>query len=535
MTRTPREHPPTHPARSPRRRPLMPASVLVLVWVLVFAIEAPRRVRASSAEPSPAASAAEVLVGSKKFTENVILGDIAALLARDTGLQARHRRELGGTQILWKALLTGEIDLYPDYTGTITQEILAGEGIEGRAELERALEDHGVRITRPLGFNNTYALGMLEPEAQRLGIARISDLARHPQITVGFTNEFMDRADGWPALRARYSLPLEKVQGLDHDVAYKALEQGAIQVMDLYSTDAEIAYYSLRVLEDDLGHFPRYDAVFLYRADLEARAPHFVTELRALAGRIQEPAMIAMNRRAKIDRVPEPEVAADFLRRRLAREVEVVEITIAGRLWRHTREHLFLVLVSLIAAIAVAIPLGIVTARRPAAGQVILGIVGVIQTIPALALLVLLIVPMQSIGSPPAIVALFLYSLLPIVRNTATGLTAIPTGVHESAVALGLSGSARLWRIELPMAMSTILAGIKTAAVLNIGFATLGALIGAGGYGQPILTGIRRDDVGMILQGALPAAALALLAQGLFILIDRRLVPEPLRRARGGP
>jgi osmoprotectant transport system permease protein len=183
---------------------------------------------------------------------------------------------------------------------------------------------------------------------------------------------------------------------------------------------------------------------------------------------------------------------------------------------------------SLGAAILISLPLGIAAARLPRFGQVILGAVGIIQTIPSLALLVFMI-PLLGIGAPPAILALFLYSLLPIVRNTHAGLTTIPLPIRESAEALGLSGGARLGRVELPMASTSILAGIKTSAVINVGTATLGALIGAGGYGQPILTGIRLDDVGLILEGAIPAAALALLAQGGFELAERYLVPRGLR------
>jgi osmoprotectant transport system permease protein len=138
-------------------------------------------------------------------------------------------------------------------------------------------------------------------------------------------------------------------------------------------------------------------------------------------------------------------------------------------------------------------------------------------------------IPLLGIGFKPSIAALFLYSLLPIVRNTYAGLQNIPPHIRESAEALGLPPQSRLWLVELPIASRTILAGIKTAAVMNVGFATLGALIGAGGYGQPILTGIRLDDIGLILQGAIPAAGLALLVQGLFEVAERVVVSKGLR------
>lgn len=470
----------------------------------------------------------EIRIGSKKFTESVILGEMAAHLVREAGRQAVHRRELGGTRVLWSALLKGEIDVYPEYTGTITEEILAGRGLRGEGAVREALAKRGIGMTRPLGFNNTYAIGMKDERARELGISRISDLRNHPELKFGFGNEFMDRADGWPSLRRRYRLPQKNVRGMDHDLCYRGLEQGSLDVMDFYATDAEIPYYRLRPLVDDLGHFPAYDAVILYRRDLEDRAPRAVEALHLLEGQISDAEMAAMNGRAKIDKVPARRVAADFLAEELSLTVETQRETSFGLLLRNTKDHLSLVVVSLSAAILIAIPLGIAAAKLPRLGQVILAMVGVIQTIPSLALLVFMI-PLLGIGGPPAVMALFLYSLLPIVRNTAAGLHDLPLSLRESAEALGLPPGPRLRLIELPMASRSILAGIKTSAVINVGTATLGALIGAGGYGQPILTGIRLDDLGLILQGAVPAAALALLVQGGFELVERFFVPKGLR------
>ncbi len=467
-------------------------------------------------------------VGSKKFTEGVILGEIATELARASGAAVTHRRELGGTRVLWNALLSGEIDLYPEYTGTITEEILRDVKVPDLEAMRRELAGRGVRMSEPLGFDNTYALGMREQRAVELGLRTISDLRRFPELVFGFSNEFMDRGDGWPSLRRHYGLPQRNVRGLDHDLAYRGLESGELDVLDLYSTDAEIRYYRLRVLEDDLDHFADYQAVLLYRDDLPQRAPGTLESLRRLEGAVTEARMIDLNARVKLDGESERAVAADFLTRELGVSVEVAEESALARFWRHTAEHLTLVGVSLLAAVLLAIPLGILAARRPALGQAVLGVVGVIQTIPSLALLVFMI-PLLGIGSAPAIVALFLYSLLPIVRNTFTGLREIPPALEESAQALGLPPRAILWRVQLPLASPSILAGIKTSAVINVGTATLGALIGAGGYGQPILTGIRLDDVSLILEGAVPAAALALLVQGLFDLGERWLVPRGLR------
>ena len=477
-----------------------------------------------------AAAQPTIEIASKKFTESVILAEAATALVRQAGLEAEHQQELGGTRFLWEGLVEGDLDVYPEYTGTITQEILAGEDLPDLAAIRAALAQHGVGMTEPLGLNNTYALGMNEALAERLGIRRTSDLRKHPELRFAFSNEFMDRGDGWPSLQRSYRLPQADVRGIDHDLAYRGLESGSIDVIDLYTTDAEIDYYGLRVLEDDLGHFAEYNAVFLYRADLAERAPGAVEAIRQLEGAISSEQMIQLNARAKIDKVSEARVAADFLDERLdlAAPVEVRETTWWDDLFRWTGQHLYLVGISLLAAILVAIPLGVAAAKLPGIGQVILGTVGVIYTIPSLALLVFMI-PLLGIGGPPAMVALFLYSLLPIVRNTHAGLTDIPPAVRESAEALGLTSMQRLRLVELPLAARAILAGIKTSAVINIGTATLGALIGAGGYGQPILTGIRLDDVGLILSGAIPAALLALVAQGLFEIAERLVVPKGLR------
>ena len=461
-----------------------------------------------------------VQVGSKQFTESVILSEIAVQTLRAAGVDAEHRRELGGTRVLWEALRVRQIDLYPEYTGTISEELLRGE-----ADLAAALERNGMRMAGPLGFEDTYAIGMRRADAARLGVRSLSQLAKHAELEIGLTNEFLRRRDGWPRLRQVYGFSDARVRGMDHQLAYRALRSGKIAATDLYSTDPEIQAADLVVLEDDRRAFPRYDAVLLYRAVLPEAA---VRALASLDGAIPAQEMIAMNTRALLDHVPEAQIASDFLRTRFGVASEAKSLGAAQRIWRRTLEHLFLVAVSLAAAIALAVPLGILAWRRPRLGQTILTLAGVIQTIPSLALLVFMI-PLLGIGAGPAIVALFLYSLLPILRGTHSGLTGIAPELVESAQALGLPPGAALRRIELPLAAPSLLSGIKTAAVIDVGTATLGALIGAGGYGQSILTGIRLADTGLILEGAIPAGVLALLVQGLFDLLERMLVPNGLR------
>jgi osmoprotectant transport system permease protein len=461
-----------------------------------------------------------VVVGSKVFTESVILGEIMTDVLDAEGVSATHRRELGGTRVLWNGLQTGDIDTYAEYTGTILREILADEPDADEAHLEALLARHGVGIAARPGFNNTYVLGMRDADAQSLAITRISDLRAHPELRFGLSNEFLDRADGWPGLKARYRLPQPDPRGLQHELAYRGIANGYVDVIDLYSTDPEIEYYHLRRLEDDLGYFPRYEAVILYRRGLRGDA---VDALRKLTGTLDEVAMARLNAEVKIEGRPAPVVAAAFLREKLAMAVDVRDDSGWWRFLDRSLEHLWLVGLSLGAAIVIAIPLGIIAYLRPRLGAGVIAGTAIVQTIPALALLVFLI-PWLGIGAKPAILALFLFSLLPIVRNTHAGLKDVPRDVRESAIALGLPTAARLRLVELPLAGPSILAGIKTAAVINVGTATLGALIGAGGYGEPILTGIRLDDMRLILEGAVPAAILALLVQGVFELAERRWV-----------
>ena len=473
-------------------------------------------------------SARPVRVGSKAFTESVLLGEILRLLALSVGSQAEHRAQLGDTSKTWNGLLVGELDVYVEYTGTLTQEVLARERIRTPEQLDAVLAGYGLRMSRSLGFCNNYALGMRRSQAETRNIRTISDLVQHPDLRIGLSNAFLERADGWNALKAHYRLPFATPRSMEHSVAYQAILQGSLDVLDLYTTDAEILQGDLLVLEDDRRFFPRYEAVLLYRADLEDRLPKVVQTLKRLEGAIDEKTMQQLNNRA-LQKIPEAKVAADFLAEQLRVDVPVEADSLARRLWRMTGEHVFLVAVSLLAAIVLAIPLGVIAAHRPLIGQLLLALVGGIQTFPALALLSLLILLTNRIGTWPALIALCLYSLLPIVRNTSTGIRDISLNIRESAAALGFSAWDQLWLVELPLASRAILAGIKTAAVINVGFATLGGLIGAGGYGQAILSGLNKNDALLVLEGAIPAVSLALIVQGLFEIVERLVVPRGLR------
>jgi osmoprotectant transport system permease protein len=474
-----------------------------------------------------------LVIGSKRFTESYILGEIVTQTARSAGAQVEHKQGMGNTGILFSALKSGSIDLYPDYTGTVARELLKSEASDLES-LNRGLQPLGLGVAVPLGFEDTYALAMLDADAQRLGVSSIGDLAAHRELRFGLSHEFLNRNDGWPGLAKTYGLP-QSPSGLDHGLAYEALAARQIDAMDIYSTDAKIAKYKLRVLRDDRHFFPEYAGVLVYRLDVPQRFPQAWAALQKQQGRISAAQMVAMNAEAELNGKPFNEIAATFLASEGAKPAQSSgrtgfwSLLFGSDFWRLTGQHLLLVFASLAVAVIVGIPLGIWAARSAAAAQPILAIVGVVQTVPSLALFAFLIPVLGTIGTWPALVALFLYSLLPIVRNTHSGLADIAPPLQESARALGLPSGARLRLIELPLASRSILGGIKTSAVINVGTATIAAFIGAGGYGERITTGLALNDNAMLLAGAVPAAALALLVHALFELLDRRLIPAGLR------
>jgi osmoprotectant transport system permease protein len=479
-----------------------------------------------------AACAQPVVVGSKRFTESYLLGELVRQAYVAAGVPAQHRQGLGNTAVMEQALATGGIAVYPEYTGTIVRELLKKDAPAPSLEQINAwLAPRGLKAAVPLGFNNSYALAMREDDAQRLGIATISDLARSKApLRLGLSHEFQVRADGWGALKRAYGLPFTPGSGLDHGLAYQALAARQVDLVDAYTTDAQIARLKLRVLRDDRAFFPRYDAVLLMRADLDARP--LVT---ALAGRIDENAMRAMNGAVEIDGQSFEAVARAFLARSEtatgmaqpapapAQAHGFLDRLFAPDLPRLLREHLVLVFASLAIASVIGIPLGVLAHRKPRLAGALMGVVGVAQTVPSLALLAFLIAIVGRIGFVPALIALSVYALLPIVRNTHAGLASVPVGMRQSALALGLRDTQVLRSIELPLAAPTLLAGIKTAAVWNVGMATVATFIGAGGLGERIVAGLAVNDTAFMLAGAVPAALLALVTQWLFDLVERRL------------
>ena len=520
--------------------PLRPRVACLLLVALAFAAgtASPEPAAAVASPPGLAAHAAFV-VGSKRFTESYVLGEIVRLTAAGAEA-AEHRQGLGNTAVVLAALRAGAIDAYPEYLGTIDAEILGHRTPSTHDAIERELAAQGLGMAVPLGFSNGYALAMPEDVAERLHVARIGDLAAHPELVLGLSHEFLGRQDGWPGLAQRYGLPQHPI-GIDHGLSYDAMASGKIAVTDIYTTDAQIAARHLRVLADDRAYFPRYDAVLLYRLDVATRHPAAWKAVGALAGRIDAATMIAMNARAELSHQAFDAIARDFVAGHIragaapaasaASEARgggarFVQRLFADDLGRLLGQHLLLVGIAVGCACLLGIPLGAAAAAWPRSEGPVMAGVGVLQTIPSLALLAMLIPLMGRIGTAPALVALTLYALLPIARNTATGLHEVAPGLREAGTALGLAPAQRWRAIDLPLAAPTIMAGIKTAAVITVGTATIAAFVGAGGLGERIVTGLALNDHALLLAGAAPAAALALLTQGLFALLERAVAPK---------
>lgn len=507
---------------------------------------------------SPQDERAPVIVASKPFAESYVLAEIFAQLLEARGIAVDRRFGLGATEIAFGALREGAIDVYPEYTGTGLSAIL-GEELRANAEAvyrhvaETFRERWDARWLAPLGFENTYAIAVRRETAEELRLATLSDLAREAGgLRAGFTPDFIGRSDGLPGLRAAYGFEPAEVLPLLQAVKYEALVESGVDVIDGYSTDGLIAGYDLVVLEDDRGFFPPYEAAGLTNGDFWRRRPDAIAALSELSGRLDVERVREWNRRAESDGDPVADIARDALAELVlvvpdgaepagstrgtgsARDGESTpagEVGFATYMWQnrtdilgHARRHIVLVIISLGAAALLAIPAGLLLVRVAGGAESVIRGIGLVQTIPSLALLAFMI-PALGIGVVPAVVALFLYSLFPILRNTYTGVRDANPAAVDAARALGMTPAQLLRHVRLPLAAPVIMAGLRTAAVINVGTATIAAFIGAGGLGDPIVAGLALSDTRMILSGAVPAAVLALLVDAGLGLAEKRVAP----------
>lgn len=468
---------------------------------------------------SATVSSAPIIVGSKNFNEGYLLAEIMAQLLEADGFEVERKFGLGGTMVCYEALVNGEIDLYAEYTGTLSQAILGTNDLTPKvSELNSQVRDRGLAVLASFGFNNTYAIALKNELANRRKISRVSELSQHPDLLMAFSLEFLNREDGWPGLARTYNLS-GRPTGIEHGLAYQAIDEGKIDITDAYSTDGDLARYGLTVLEDDRGYFPQYLAVPFVRSSLPEAAKD---SLGRLAGILDDEKIRALNSRTVIEGKSFGEVASTFIRDEGLADVPFEE-QMGSSMLDNTITHLKLTAIALGFGCLFGLPLGILVFRNRSLARGVVYLAGLLQTVPSIALLALMI-PIFGIGELPAVIALFMYSILPILRNTITALVSIDPLLKRVAEAIGLRRSEQLWHVLLPMALPTILAGIKTAAIISIGTATLAAFIGAGGLGGPIVTGLALNDTNLILQGAIPAAGLAIVVELLFEGLERLLV-----------
>jgi len=469
-----------------------------------------------------------IRVGAKHFNEGYILSEMISIVLEDGGYIVDRKFNLGGTTVSFEALRNGAIDVYPEYTGTIEKEILKEERSVSIEELNDEVEKKfELQISKPYGFNNTYALLIHPALKEKLGITKISDLAMHPDLRVGLSYEFIDRKDGWKNLADFYKLP-HKVIALEHGLAYQAIRDNKIDITDAYSTDGEINKYHLILLVDEKNFFPAYQAVSFYSKNLPTKAKEL---LNKLTSSLSENEMQRLNGMSLFENKSHHEIAQMFLLQKgLIATTEITQASTLSNILIKAWRHVQLTFLSLIAAILVAVPLGIIIFRNQRVTKIILYITGILQTIPSIALLALMI-PFFGIGIMPAVIALFIYALLPILRNTVIGLTTVDPILKKVTAAIGLTQWNSLRLVEIPLAMPTILAGIRTAAVINVGTATLAAFIGAGGLGEFIVTGLALNNTQMILMGAIPAAALAVITELGFELLEKVTIPKHLQNS----
>ena len=488
-----------------------------------------------------------VVIASKPFAESYVLAEMFAQLLEARGLRADRRPGFGATELAFSALRTDAIDVYPEYTGTGLTAILHEKpAVSAAAAFQRVSSEFrtrfGIRWLAPLGFENTYAIAVRRGTSDSLGLHSLSDLAKaSTRLRAGLTPDFIGRPDGLPGIQGAYGIRFADVRALNAAVKYQALAAGQVDVIDGYSTDGLIARYDLVVLSDDRHFFPPYQAAAVVSRRLATENPRAVAALSELSGRLDEPTMRALNKRVEVDGAPVAGVARDALR---ALALIDVGEPVAGNerhtdgLWaylvsqratiaRLTARHVELVVLSLLGAILIALPVGLLLERGAHRAEAVIRGVGVLQTLPSIALLAFMI-PILGIGVRPALVALVLYSLYPIVRNTFTGVRDADPAAVSAARALGMTDGQILREVRLPLAAPVIMAGIRTAAVIDVGTATLAAFIGAGGLGEPIVAGLALSDTRMVLSGAIPAALLAILVDGALAGVERLTRPGGL-------
>ena len=482
-----------------------------------------------------------IVIGSKAFTESIILGEIISILLEKKWSQKVERRlNLGGTHVVFEALKQKDIDIYAEYTGTGLVSILKQKSIKDPKKVYSYVESEFLQRwdmvwSQPIGFNNTYAIAVLADNVQFSNIRNISELVQMaPKLKYAAPHEFMQRKDGHVPFSKFYNLDFKQLNilAMQAGLMYSALVNREVDIGVVYSTDGRIKSNNLKLLQDDKFFFPPYHVAYITRKNILQKYPAVQHIFSSVKDLISEKDMIEMNDKVDRLRYSSKDVATHFLVQNKwipagkttssSNNLSLLHYFIEHKayLLKLTKEHLFLVCISLLISILIAVPVGVWAAHHPLVSKVIFPFVNIVQTIPSLALLGFLI-PILGIGKIPALFTLFLYSLLPIIRNTYLGIHNIDQRYMEIAQGIGLTPMQILRHIKLPLAFPSILTGIRVAAIIAVGLATLATLIGAGGLGDPIFRGIATLDNRLILFGAIPAALLGISVDQILELVEK--------------
>ncbi len=484
-----------------------------------------------------------IVIGSKNFTESIVLGEtMAQLIEARTDLNVIRKLNMGGTVVNFEALKNGEIDLYPEYTGTGLVNLLKKPAINDPEKVfeivKKEFKQNFDLIWLPqFGLNNTYAIAVRNDDPRVEGITSISDLAKvSGQLKLGAELEFLDRPDGYQNLAREYGLKFKKenISNLDAGLMYQAIEQGQVDVISALATDGRNKSFNLRILEDDRFFFPPYYAAPLVREETIQEHPELRTVLEELSGKLDDKTITAMNFQVDAEGKTPADVSREFLVKSGLVKGKYAQTSSSQKGFLHYFwsekdylftlfwQHLYLTLFGLFIALIIGVPSGIILTRKPEIANYVFGVVNTIQTIPSLALLGFLI-PLLGIGQTPAIIALSLYALLPVVRNTYVGIQEVNPILKDAVRGIGLTDMQILRTVEIPLALPTMLAGIRIATVLLVGTATLTSLVGAGGFGEPIFRGIASVQTNTILLGTIPTALMAILLDRILHWIESKV------------
>ena len=495
----------------------------------------------------------KLIIGSKIFTENILLGEIIAqLLEQNYGFQITRKFNMGGTKLLFDALKTGSIDLYPEYTGTGYAMILKeSKKLSPQATYtfvqKKFLKKYQMLWSPPLGFENTYVLALRKNDSRFKNVSLNSDLEHLDfPLKIASEHEFTERKDGWKLFKQSYKLKKATILSLNPSLMYTAIDNNKVDIIVSYSTDGRIQNYQLKTLKDDKNFFPSYLASYLTTKRLIKSQPELKEAFQALEGQISPQEMRELNRQVEQLKKSLPEVASHFLLKKdLLKDIEnktkAQSLSLSqesllsyyykkrGYFFKILKEHLILVFTALFLALLFSFPLSLWAVYNKRVEKLLFFFVNILQTIPSMALLGALI-PFLGIGFTPAITALFIYSLLHLIRNIFEGIKNIDSHSVEVSAGIGLNQWQTLRNIQIPLAMPIIIAGVRTALILLVGTATLAAFIGAGGLGDPIFRGIATLDSRLIFMGAVPACVLALFLDKSLNLVEKLLISKGLQK-----